>query len=158
MTIRLTAPICAALALAVALAGCGSTKTTTVTAPAPTTSAATTPATSASATTTSSGSGSGEPVTVKGKTGDTLILTGAGLNTDPNNHAKTKIKLTVTGLSGPFKGYDNAAGHELIGVKMRFENLGKLHYDDPQPDGTLVLTTGETGKQTELIQAEGKDP
>jgi hypothetical protein len=162
MTIRLTAPVFASLALAALLGGCGSTRTVTITqqvtatATAPPAAIAAAPATTAASTTPSAGSG--QPATVRGHTGNTLTLGGAGLNSDPDNHARTRIELTVTGVSGPFKGYDTAPGRELIGVRMRFYNLGRLHYDDPQPDGTLVLATGETGKQTSLIPLQGKNP
>ncbi len=154
------------LALGALFAGCGSSSKSASTStpatsstPATTTSATTaTAATTTAATTTATTADSGDPVTVKGKTGDTLTLAGSGLHDNPDDHTKTKVKVTLKGTNGPFPHYDVAAGHELIGVKLHFVNVGPILYDDPQPDGQLVLADGETGKQTNLIQLSGSDP
>jgi len=146
------------LAASALFAGCGSggTTKTTSTLPPSAPTAATSP-TSATTIASTAPSSSG-PVTVKGKLGDTLKLVGAGLNANPNDHRKTKVEVTVTGLSGPFHGYDVAKGRKLIGVKLHFLNIGALPYGDPLPSGDLVVTGGETGKQTNLIQLQGSNP
>jgi hypothetical protein len=104
------------------------------------------------------GDGIADPVTVKGRVGDTLILDGSGLNDDPADHRKTRIKVTLQGLRGPFPGFDVAKGRELIGVELRFTNLGRLRYDDAQPHGQLTVAGGESGKQTNLIPLGGTNP
>jgi hypothetical protein len=104
------------------------------------------------------GNGVPDVITVKGKLGDRLELQGSGLNDNVNDHTKTDIRVTLKGVRGPFKGYDIAADRKLIGLELRFTNSGQLEYSDPQPDGTLSLDGGETGKQTNLITLGGKEP
>jgi hypothetical protein len=106
----------------------------------------------------SDGNGIPDVITVKGKLGDRLELQGSGLNDDVDNHAKTDIRVTLKGVRGPFKGYDIAPDRKLIGLELRFTNAGALEYSDPQPDGTLSVAGGETGKQTNLITLGGKEP
>jgi hypothetical protein len=152
MTIRLGAT---ALGLALILAGCGSSDKPAAKSQAALAAAATTTPTA----TAGGDDGRKDPITVKGRVGDTLTLLGAGLNDDPSDKRKTKIKVTLKGMRGPFKGYELPAGRELIGVVLHFVNIGELVYDDPQPNGQLTVAGGETGKQTNLIQLNGgKDP
>jgi hypothetical protein len=93
------------------------------------------------------------PQTVKAKIGETLALQGASFN------AHSKVRVTLKGTRGPFRGYDLPAGRKLIGVVLRFTNAGAAVYDDPQPHGELTLTGGKQGKQTNLIQIDGsKNP
>jgi hypothetical protein len=99
-----------------------------------------------------------DPVTVKGAVGTPLILRGSGLNDDPNDHRKTRVKVTVLGVRGPFAGFEEPKGRQLIGVDVEFENLGRLRYDEAQPQGQLTVAGGETGKQTSLIPLGGKNP
>jgi hypothetical protein len=142
------------LGLAAVLAGCGTSDR-----PAAKTTAGTPAAvkTAARPAATSAADAAG-PITERGKAGETLTLAGSGLHDDPNNHEKTKIKVTLEGVRGPFNGYDVPAGNELVGVDLRFVNAGALRYDDPQPEGDLVVTDGESGKQTSLIPLSGKNP
>jgi hypothetical protein len=106
----------------------------------------------------SDGNGVPDVITVKGKLGDRLELQGSGLNDDVSDHSKTDVRVTLKGVRGPFKGYDIAADRKLIGLELRFTNQGELEYSDPQPDGTLSVAGGETGKQTNLITLGGKEP
>jgi hypothetical protein len=99
-----------------------------------------------------------DAITVKGRRGDTLVLEGSGLNDGAGDHRKTKIRVTLKGLRGPIKGFDIPAGHELIGVVLRFQGVGRLRYDDAQPHGQLTLRSGESGKQTSLIPIGGSNP
>jgi hypothetical protein len=152
----------AALGLAAALAGCGSSAESTA---APSATAASQAVKSSSAVKTgasdrpdSDGNGIPDVITVKGKVGDTLALQGSGLNDDPKDHSKTKIRVTLQGLRGPFKGFDIPKGRQLIGIELRFVNTGKLVYDNPQPHGELTVAGGETGKQTSLIAIGRKSP
>jgi hypothetical protein len=156
-------------AVAVAIAGCGgSTKASTQTsavsstaaAPATSTAQATTTASSTSAaptTTASASTGSQDPVTVKGKTGDTLTLRGDGLG--PNGPTtKSRLEVTLKGVRGPFSGFDVPAGQKLIGLDLQMVNVGTVKYSDPLPEGTLTLAGGGTGKLTSLIAASGPNP
>src|SRR3954452_9351159 len=104
------------------------------------------------------GPDSDDPVTVKGTVGDALILNGSGLNDDPNDHRKTRVKVTLKGVRGPLSGFDVPKGRALIGVELEFENLGRLRYDEAQPQGQLTVAGGETGKQTSLIPLSGRNP
>jgi hypothetical protein len=106
----------------------------------------------------SDGDGIPDAITVKGARGDTLVLQGSGLNDDVNDHRQTRIRVTLQRLRGPIKGFDVPAGRELIGVVLRFENAGRLRYDDAQPQGQLTLRGGESGKQTSLIPIGGSNP
>lgn len=94
------------------------------------------------------GDGIPDAVTLKGRLGDTLTLEGAGLNAD---HRKSKIRVTLQGMKGPFQGFKVAANRKLIGVVLKVKNVGKLKYDDPLPGGKLTGASGESGKQTSLI-------
>jgi hypothetical protein len=141
-------PFLAALGLAAILAGCGASGSD---------SAA--PAAQSHAVKSSSASrpdsdhdGIPDAITVKGAVGDTLALQGSGLNKNPNDHTKTRIRVTLKSLRGPFKGYDIPSDRKLVGVDLRFVNTGKLVYENPQPQGQLTVVGGEAGKQTSLIQ------
>jgi hypothetical protein len=106
----------------------------------------------------SDGDGIPDAITVKGARGDTLVLDGSGLHDDVNDHRKTRIRITLQRLRGPIEGFDVPAGRELIGVVLRFENAGRLRYDDAQPQGQLTVRGGESGKQTSLIPIGGRNP
>jgi hypothetical protein len=99
-----------------------------------------------------------DPITVKGELGDALTLVGSGLNDDPNDHSKTRIKVRLKGVRGPFKGFQIPSNRALIGVELEFTNVGPKLYDDPAPDGTLTVAGGESGKQTNLIPLSGGNP
>jgi hypothetical protein len=154
----------AALGLAAAaLAGCGSGSSSSKDAAigaAPTRAAAatTTPSPTATATAKPQTAASGDPTTHKGKLGATLKLSGSGLHDDVNDHRKTLIKVTLKDQRGPFQGFDLPANRKLIGVDLHFVNVGKLRYDDALPAGTLTLSSGETGKPTQLIPGSGANP
>lgn len=164
MTMR--TPVRAALPCVVTLlvAGCGGgTKTVTVPAPASTTaettSIPTTETTPPADTTSTQAPATGaddptrqDPITVKGKEGDTLTLLGqyaTGMSGKPK--PRIKIEATLTGQKGPFSGFDLAKGHKLIGMTVRVKNVGDKTFSDPLPSGTLILVGGENGKQTNLI-------
>jgi hypothetical protein len=106
----------------------------------------------------SDGDGIPDAVTVKGRRGDTLVLQGSGLNDDVDDHRKTRIRVTLQRLRGPIEGFDVPGGRELIGVVLRFKNVGRLRYDDAQPQGQLTVRGGESGKQTSLIPIGGSNP
>jgi hypothetical protein len=151
-----------AVAVAVALSGCGSGSEPTAV---PSATAASQAATSSSAVKTgarrrpdSDGNGIPDVITVKGKLGDTLALQGSGLNDDPKDHTKTRVRITLKRLVGPFSGFDIPQSRQLIGIQLRFVNTGKLVYDNPQPHGELTVAGGETGKQTSLIAIGRKSP
>ncbi len=161
-------PILLAVA-ALIVAGCGSTPdrlvATASSTPTPTpTATATATATPAKAKhgaahrTDSDGDGIPDAITVKGKTGDTFALQGSGLHDNLNDHTKTRIRVTLQGVRGPFTGFDVPASQKLIGVVLRFTDVGKLRYDDAQPHGQLTLKGGESGKQTALISGSGANP
>jgi hypothetical protein len=149
-------------ALLALLAGCGSSGGE----PTASSSGASTGATKTAAPTATAeikdddGDGIEDPVTVKGALGDTLELNGSGLgNKDPSDHTKGKVKVTLTKIKGPFKGYDIKSNRKLIGLQFKFVNTGTLVYDNPQPSGKLKVADGSSGKQTNLIQIDGsKDP
>ena len=141
------------------LAGCGSSGgETTASASGATKTAA--PTATAAEIKDDDGDGIEDPVTVKGALGDTLELNGSGLgNKDPSDHTKGKVKVTLTKIKGPFKGYDIKSNRKLIGLQLKFVNTGTLVYDNPQPSGKLQVADGTSGKQTNLIQIDGsKDP
>jgi hypothetical protein len=99
-----------------------------------------------------------DAITVKGKVGDTLALQGSGLNDGSSDHTKTRIRVTLKGVKGPFKGFDIPKGRRLIGVELRFVNVGKLVYDNPLPQGELTVASGENAKQTNLIAIGRNSP
>jgi hypothetical protein len=101
------------------------------------------------------GDGIPDAVTLKGKVGDTLTLEGAGLNA---GHRKSKIRVTLQGMKGPFSGFKVASNRQIIGVTLKVKNVGKLSYDDPLPSGQLTGASGESGKQTSLIPFGGANP
>jgi hypothetical protein len=154
--------LAAALSLAAVLAACGSDNSeyeTPAKSPAPeATAAAVKDVAGKRARPDADGNGVPDVITVKGKLGDRLELQGSGLNDDVNDHAKTDIRVTLKAMRGPFKGYDVAVDRKIVGLELRFTNAGKLEYNDPQPDGTLSVAGGETGKQTNLITLGGKEP
>lgn len=160
-----TALVCGVTVL---IGGCGGSATTkTVTVPATAgTSAETTPVptteTTAPADTTSTDAAASgaddatreDPITVKGKQGDTLTLLGqyaTGNSGKPK--PRIKVEATLTGMKGPFSGFDLPKGHRLIGMTVRIKNVGAKTFSDPLPSGTLILVGGENGKQTNLITA-----
>jgi hypothetical protein len=149
-------------ALLALLAGCGSSGGGETTASGTGANAAKTAASTATAAEIKDDDGDGieDPVTVKGALGDTLELNGSGLgNKDPSDHTKNKIKVTLTKIKGPFKGYDIKSNRKLIGLQFKFVNTGTLLYENPQPSGKLKVAGGSSGKQTNLIQIDGsKDP
>jgi hypothetical protein len=102
-----------------------------------------------------------DPITMRGGLGDTLVLEGSGLEDDPANpssHAKDKVRVTLLRVRGPFKGFDVPAGREIVGLDLRFVNVGRFIYKNPQPQGDLTVAGGETGKQTSLIAVGAKSP
>jgi hypothetical protein len=168
---RLTRIGLVAAFVALAVAGCGAsaktTATTTATANAANAvkAAATATATATPAKTAaeprrkdSDGNGIEDVLTLKGSVGDTLALEGSGLNDDVNDHRKTKIRVTLKAMKGPFTGFQIPSNRKLIGVVLRFTNTGKLRYDDALPQGQLTLKGGESGKQTNLIPVGGPNP
>ena len=46
----------------------------------------------------------------------------------------------------------------MIGVELRFVNVGKLVYHNPLPQGELTVASGENAKQTNLIAIGRKSP
>jgi hypothetical protein len=160
----ITAASIAALGLAAVLAACGSsTEQDTAT----TQAAKTTKETKETTGTLKKGTakredadnnGIPDAITVKGRTGDTLALQGSGLNDGSSDHTKTRIRVTLRGVKGPFKGFDIPKGRQLIGVELRFVNVGKLVYDNPLPQGELTVASGENAKQTNLIAIGRKSP
>jgi hypothetical protein len=127
---------------ALVVAGCGSTSTSTTTS-------------SSAAKTSNDDDG---PQTLKGAVGDALALQGSGLNDDPNDHTKTKVKVKLTAVRGPFKGFDIPSDHKLVGVVLQIANVGQMRYSDPLPDGVLTLDSGKPGKQTSLIAVGRPNP
>ena len=101
------------------------------------------------------GDGSPDEATFRGKPGDSFVLVGQH---GYKKASKEAVKVTVLSVTGPFSGFDLDPGRKLIGIKVRFEGVGPKLYDDPQPNGQLTVTGGETGKQTSLITGSGKDP
>ena len=98
-----------------------------------------------------------DAITVKGSVGDTLALQGSGLS-GSNDHTKSRIRVTLKGIKGPFKGFDVPAGRQVIGVELKFVNVGRLRYDNPLPHGDLTVAGGENAKQTNLIAIGAKSP
>ena len=146
----------ALLAVATALTACGGSSenyseqpesTAAAKTPAPTATAAA-PAKTAKNRPDVDGDGIPDAVTLKGKLGDTLTLEGAGLNDD---HTKSKIRVTLQGMKGPFQGFKVASNRQIIGVTLKVKNVGNLKYSDPLPSGQLTGASGESGKQTSLI-------
>jgi hypothetical protein len=153
--------VLAGLGAAVAVAGCGgSTQDGGAAAKAPTAPASHVVA-SRNKRADSDHNGIPDPITVRGRLGDTLVLEGSGLEDDPANqssHAKNKVRVTLLRVRGPFKGFDVPAGRQLIGLDLRFVNVGRFVYKNPQPQGDLTVAGGETGKQTSLIAVGMKSP
>jgi hypothetical protein len=149
------------LALAAALAACGGSESyseepeTAVAAKTSVPQATAAPAKTAKDRPDADGDGIPDAVTLKGRLGDTLTLEGAGLNT---GHTKSKIRVTLQGMKGPFSGFKVASDRQIIGVALKVKNVGKLKYDDPLPSGQLTGASGESGKQTSLIPFGGTNP
>lgn len=156
--------------LSALMAGCGgddnksdstpaSTPATTQTAADTSTEATTTEAAEADPNSTErpdkDGDGTPDIQTFRGKLGDTFTLVG---QPGYKEASKEAVSMTVLGTSGPFSGYNLDPGRKLIGIKVRFEGVGTKVYDDPQPNGQLTVTGGESGKQTSLITGSGKNP
>jgi len=99
--------------------------------------------------------GSPDEATFRGKPGDSFILVGQPGYKKPSKEA---AKVTVLGVTPPITGFDLGPGRKLIGIKVKFEGVGSKVFDDPQPNGQLTVTGGETGKQTSLISGSGKSP
>jgi hypothetical protein len=160
----ITAASIAALGLAAVLAACGSSTEQDT---ASTQAAKTTKETKETTGTLKKGTakredadnnGIPDAITVKGKLGDTLALQGSGLNDGSSDHTKTRIRVTLKGVKGPFKGFDIPKGRQLIGVELHFVNVGTLLYDNPLPQGELTVASGENAKQTNLIAIGRKSP
>jgi hypothetical protein len=157
-------PILLAAALAAAVAGCGSAhrpRPGDISPPGP----APSPTPTAQARhggqhrTDNDGDGIPDAITVKAKVGGTVALQGSGLHPhDLNDHTKTRIRVTLRRVRGPFPDSSIPAGKQLIGVELRFRNVGKLRYEDPQPHGHLTLAGGKAGKQLLLIPIGGANP
>jgi len=97
--------------------------------------------------------------TKKGKLGEALTLLGQGtLDANGKPEPQGEVKVTVKKVIGPFSGFDLDAGRKLIGVQIRFTNVADKLFDDPQPNATLTLIGGETGKQTNLISVNKESP
>jgi hypothetical protein len=148
---------------AVAVAACGSSPHRTAATATPTAkvTATATPAKvrhGGTHRTDSDGDGIPDAITVKGAVGDTVALQGSGLHHNLSNHTKTKIRVTLQSVRGPFKDSSIPAGQKLIGVELRFANVGRLRYEDAQPHGRLTLKGGESGKQLILIPLGGANP
>src|SRR3954451_19353239 len=115
------------LALLALVAGCGSSggdeQATTASGSTTTRTAAATPTATAAETKDEDGDGIEDPVTVKGAVGEALELNGSGLgNKDPSDHTKSKIKVALNKVKGPFKGYDIKSNRKLIGLQLKFTN------------------------------------
>lgn len=159
----ITAATLAALGLAAVLAGCGSSAEQASSDTASTQAAKTTKEAGALKQGTAKredadNNGIPDAITVKGKVGDTLALQGSGLNQGSSDHTKTRIRVTLKGVKGPFKGFDIPKGRRLIGVELHFVNVGKRVYDNPLPQGELTVASGENAKQTNLIAIGRKSP
>ncbi|HEX6388290.1 MAG TPA: hypothetical protein VFZ89_02550, partial [Solirubrobacteraceae bacterium] len=96
-----------------------------------------------------------DPITVKGKLGDTLRLVGQSGYKKPS---KVKVAVTVKRITGPFSGFNLDAGRKLIGIEVRVTNVGTARFDDALPGGRLAVSGGESGKQTSLISTGKKSP
>lgn len=101
------------------------------------------------------GDGSPDVQTFRGRPGDSFTLVGQPGYKKPSKEA---VRVTVLGVTGPISGYNLDPGRQLVGIRVRFEGVGTKVYDDPQPNGQLTVTGGETGKQTSLITGSGKNP
>jgi hypothetical protein len=150
------ASILAALGLAALVAGCGGGGSSPAATATPTAHAAA--KSGGGQRSDADHNGIPDPITVKGSLGDTLALAGSGLNDDPNDHAKTRIRVTLKDVRGPFKGFDVPAGREVIGVDLHFVNVGGLVYKNAQPQGELIVAGRESGKQTLLIPLSAPNP
>lgn len=101
------------------------------------------------------GDGTPDVQTFRGELGDTFTLVGQPGFEKASEEA---VEVTVLGVTGPFSGFDLDPGRKLIGIKIRFKGVDGHVFDDPQPNGQLTVTGGETGKQTSLIAVSGKNP
>jgi hypothetical protein len=113
----ITAASIAALGLAAVLAGCGSSTEQASTDSASTRAAKTTKDTGELRKGTAKredadNNGIPDPITVKGKVGDTLALQGSGLNDGSSHHTKNRIRVTLKGVKGPFEGFDIPKGRQ----------------------------------------------
>jgi hypothetical protein len=163
-------PLLLIAALAAAVAGCGSSSPSRPgDVPPPAASRTATPSPAPTATpgkvkrggmhrTDSDGDGIPDAITIKGKVGDTFALQGSGLHDNLSDHRKTKVRVTLQAVRGPFQDASIPAGQKLIGVELRFHNVGRLRYEDAQPHGQLTLAGGESGKQLLLIPLGGTNP
>ena len=134
----------ALLALALALTACGGGREATAKSrnrrsprtktPVPEATAA--PAKTAKSRPDADGNGVPDAVTLKGRLGDTLTLEGAGLHDDLSDHTKSKIRVTLQGMKGPFKGFDVADNRQLIGVVLKVKNVGELNTTTRCPPAT----------------------
>jgi hypothetical protein len=138
----------AALGLAAVLAGCGSSPS----------SSTTNASKSGSSRPDADNNGVPDPITVKGALGDTLALQGSGLHDNPNDHAKARLRVTLKAVRGPFKNFNVPSGQKLVGVDLRFVNVGNVAYTNALPQGRLTLDAGGTAKQTTLIPLGGRNP
>ena len=100
------------------------------------------------------GDGTPDIQTFRAKVGDSITLVGQPTY---KKASKEAVKVTVLGVEGPFSGFDVSGGNELIGIKVKFEGVGTKPFDDPQPNGQLTMSGGESGKQTNLISS-GENP
>ena len=104
------------------------------------------------------GNGIPDAITVKGALGDTLALQGSGLHDNPNDHTKARLRVTLKDVRGPFKHFNIPSGQKLVGVDLRFANVGRIVYKNALPQGRLTLSGGGTAKQTTLIPIGGRNP
>lgn len=169
-----TTLLCAsASVIAILISGCGDEATKTVTVPAAPPAAETSPPASTAPAETTPAAAAEPPateapateqtrkdaITVRGRKGDTLALLGQyATSVAGTPKARVEVKVTLKGVRGPFTGFNLAAGHKLIGFDVRITNVGDKMFDDPQPNGTLILIGGENGKPTNLITAGGTNP
>jgi hypothetical protein len=143
----------AALGLAAVIAGCGSGGGGSSSSPTSSTSNA-----AKSSRPDADHNGVPDAITVKGALGDTLSLQGSGLHDNLNDHTKARLRVTLRAVRGPFKNFNVPTGHKLIGVELRFVNVGKIVYKNALPQGRLTLSGGGTAKQATLIPLNGRNP
>jgi hypothetical protein len=148
----------AALGLAAVIAGCGSGGGSSSS---PTSSSSNSSPNAAKSTAKrpdADGNGIPDAITVKGALGDTLALQGSGLHDNPNDHTKARLRVTLKRVRGPFQHFNIPSGQKLVGVDLRFANVGKIVYKNALPQGRLTLSGGGTAKQTTLIPIGGRNP
>jgi hypothetical protein len=151
---KITATL-AALGLAAVIAGCGSSGANSSS---PSNTSSTNAAKSVSKRPDADGNGIPDAITVKGALGDTLALQGSGLHDNPNDHTKARLRVTLKAVRGPFKHFNIPSGQKLVGVDLRFANVGRIVYKNALPQGRLALSGGGTAKQTTLIPIGGRNP